>query len=323
VITAHAPGKVVLWGEYAVLTGAPALVMAVNRFATCTLKPAGTGWRFSADGYVAAGETVARDRLCAAQAPPADVMWNIAWHVLRAVPGDDLPSGAQVHFDTGAFHQQGHKLGLGSSAALTVATYGAVCRLLDLNADWATAAHIHHRLQGGAGSGVDVAAAWHGGLLRYHRSDAGGQANAWTLPEHVRPRFVWSGTSSRTTDHLARLQAWLEQGRGEELEALGSQARSLFESADPYSALREYVKVLQALDRAAGLGIYGLGHRRLAELAIDAGVVYKPCGAGGGDIGAAFTPDSNAAARFEQAAAADGFLPLALETASHGLEVTG
>jgi len=48
-------------------------------------------------------------------------------------------------------------------------------------------------------------------------------------------------------------------------------------------------------------------------------VLYKPCGAGGGDIGMAFADDPSALAHFRQQAAANGFTPLDLETATHGV----
>ena len=51
-----APGKVVLWGEYAVLEGAPALVMAVNRLARCTVVPRGNDWQCRAEGFKAKHE---------------------------------------------------------------------------------------------------------------------------------------------------------------------------------------------------------------------------------------------------------------------------
>lgn len=322
-ITARAPGKVVLWGEYAVLASAPALVMAVNRFATCTVEPADGDWRIDAAGHQADGATVSLERLCATEPPPTDAVWRILWHVLQKLPAGALPEGGRVRLDTSAFHEHGCKLGLGSSAALSVAIYGALCRLLGTAPSYADAMAVHRHLQSGAGSGIDVAAAWHGGLLRYQRAGGVGQVCDWQLPEPLHVAFVWSGTPARTTDHLTRLQRWLGRGEGAELGALAAEARSLFDAPEPLPALRDYVTLLEDLDQAAGLGIFSPDHRRLAQLAIDAGVVYKPCGAGGGDIGAAFTTDANAAARFAQTAASEGFAPLALEKASHGLEVTG
>lgn len=324
-IRARAPGKVVLWGEYAVLAGAPALVMAVDRYAQCTLEPAESDWRFTAAGHDAREEHIARRRLLDRTPPPDGAVWSLFWHGLQALDGASLPAGGHGHFDTGEFHRQGIKLGIGSSAALGVAIYGALCRLLGQAADIQTALDVHRRLQGGAGSGIDVAAAWHGGLQRFRRGAAPQppEVEAWQMPGHVNMVFVWSGRAARTTDHLERLRCWLGRGYGEELGALAAQANALFEAADPLPALRDYVALLASLDKAAQLGIYGPGHQRLARLAFDAGVVYKPCGAGGGDIGAAFTADPDAATRFHRAAAGEGFLPLALETASHGLEVTG
>jgi mevalonate kinase len=42
-IVARAPGKLVALGEYAVLEGAPALVLAVDRYCVATLAESGDG----------------------------------------------------------------------------------------------------------------------------------------------------------------------------------------------------------------------------------------------------------------------------------------
>ena len=49
---ASAPGKIVLWGEYAVLAGAPASVLALNTYAnvTAALSP-DNRWHFSSAGF--------------------------------------------------------------------------------------------------------------------------------------------------------------------------------------------------------------------------------------------------------------------------------
>ena len=320
---AAAPGKVVLWGEYAVLHRAPALVMAVDRYARCRLAAGGTdAWSCRSAGFGAAAETVSRARLLESAAPAADSCWTVLWQVLQHLQA--FPEGGVAEFDTAGFHEQGRKLGLGSSAALSVAVYGAACRLLGRQPDPAAAFDIHRRLQGGRGSGIDIAAAWYGGTLRFHRKSAAPpDVEPWSLPAGLEIRFVWSGTPASTGRHLDRLSGWLESADGGELRDLVEISAALFNAADLPGTLARYVDTLSALDRAAGLGIFSPEHQHLRRLAIDTGVVYKPCGAGGGDIGAAFTDDAGAADRFVAQARQAGYLPLALETASHGLEVTG
>jgi phosphomevalonate kinase len=326
VIRALAPGKVVLWGEYAVLAGAPALVMAVDRYAQCTLSGGTETWQCSALGHQAPTVNVSRDQLLGSTPPASGSVHRLLWQVLQYLPSEELPAGGHATFDTSGLHQNGAKLGLGSSAALCVAVHAAVCRLLQQPVRYADVLRVHEALQGSGGSGIDVAAAWHGGTLRYQRpvsaADAS-EASPWALPAELRTVFVWSGSVARTTDHLARLQCWRDNGTEEELVSLAALSAALFSSADIIAALENYVTALMALDAAAGLEIFSAPHQRLAALAQDAGVVYKPCGAGGGDIGAAFTMDVHAAERFVHSAADEGFLPLKLETASHGLEVTG
>ena len=50
-----APGKIVLWGEYAVLAGAPAAVMAIDRYASCALKVRSMFSSFVAHGFLTPG----------------------------------------------------------------------------------------------------------------------------------------------------------------------------------------------------------------------------------------------------------------------------
>jgi phosphomevalonate kinase len=324
VIRGLAPGKVVLWGEYAVLAGAPALVMAVDRFASCEIHPGGDVWEFDAAGFAAPRASITRDRLLAHEAPPADSVWHTVWHVLRGLACGDLPTGGQVKLDTRSFHQGDSKLGLGSSAAICVAAYGAFARLLGQTPTHAGAVAAHRHMQAGAGSGIDVAASWYGGTVRFQRAAPDAvSAEPWRLPPDAHPTFVWTGRSARTVDHLGRFRGWLEAGDRAPLDTLCTASRRLFDDADFWPALTDYGAALAALDAAADLGIFSPEHLRLRELAIDAGVFYKPCGAGGGDLGAVFSPDPDARQRFASAAARHGFLLVPLETASHGIEVTG
>jgi phosphomevalonate kinase len=323
VIVALAPGKVVLWGEYAVLSGAPALVMAVNRFARCEVQAGGADWRIATRGFESAPSTCSHDRLLDDLPPGPTDNWAALWHALRRLDRHRLPQGARITLDTSGFQHDGRKLGLGSSAALMVAAYAALARLLGQTPDLEGALDVHRAFQGGSGSGLDVAAAWHGGLVRFQRQDDGVTASPALLSPSLEVRFVWSGQPARTSDHLARLDQWLRESDRAPLRRLGACSEALFAASDPLAALPGYVDALRALDDAAGLGIYTTPHRRLARLAIEAGVVYKPCGAGGGDLGAAFCQDTLAADRFVTLAREHGFLPVSLETAAHGIQVTG
>jgi len=163
----RAPGKLVLSGAYAVLSGAPALVAAVDRFAL-------------ADG----------DRLAEWATP----------EVRAALASDQAP-----WFDASALRKDGKKLGLGSSAAILVASLAALevpgdAELSDreLCARVYQRALLAHRMAQGGGSGIDVAASAHGGLLVARRSGSelalspvafpsGLHFEVWASPSRHRP----------------------------------------------------------------------------------------------------------------------------------------
>ena len=78
------------------------------------------------------------------------------------------------------------------------------------------------------------------------------------------------------------------------------------------AGLGEYTRVLQRFDEVHGLGIFASGHAALAERAGGEGLVYKPCGAGGGDIGVALATSRASLASFGKSAARFGFTRLEL-----------
>lgn len=308
-----APGKVVLWGEYAVLAGAPAMVMAVDRIARCRIELRAADWRCQARGFEAAEEISSKAALTTGKLP-AESVARVAAAAIQQLP--QAPEGADVLLDTSEFYRAGHKLGIGSSAAICVAAYTAIATLSGVEPGYPDALACHRNLQGSAGSGIDVAAAYFGGLQRFQD----GIGTPRTLPAGLLMRFIWTGKPAITADHLSRFQVWSTQSDPTALVALGAASETLFQQTT-IAALQHYVDCLQALDNAAKLGIYDSSHTYLNTLANDHQVVYKPCGAGGGDIGVAFSDDAERLIAFTSAAE-QRFEMLPLEIAEHGIRAT-
>lgn len=308
-----APGKAVIWGEYAVLAGAPALVMAVDRYARAAVSLAGDAWHIRSTGFESE-ITLDAGALLKLDPGAAEGAAAVIRSALAALGDPPLPAGARITTDTTAFHEAGSKLGIGSSAAICTAACAALADVLSRPFDPSIPRAAHRLLQGKAGSGLDVAAACEGGLLRFqsgHTSPA-----AW--PSALHYRFFWVGHAAKTTDHLAAFATWRTAGSNRALDDLCRASEALFASTD-LAALRDYVGRLKALDAAANLGIYDAAHTRLDELASRVQVVYKPCGAGGGDIGIAVSDDAASLDSLLTLASRQSFLPLNLEIAPHGV----
>jgi len=81
--------------------------------------------------------------------------------------------------------------------------------------------------------------------------------------------------------------------------------------------LRETVTVRVDHD----LGIFDAGHAELAEMATARDIVYKPCGAGGGDIGVVFAADEESVVDFCKRAEAHKFVQLEIAPCADGARV--
>ena len=281
-VHASAPGKAVLSGEYAVLQGAPAICMAVNNRAIVTITRVEQPWHsVSAPGYSSGEGRFVSDSAAPEWLQGEDdyPLVDVAW---RAV-GPDSDGGLAIELDTRAFFddKSGAKLGLGSSAALTVALTAA---LMQSTAVCDEALHIHRKFQAGAGSGVDVAASARGGLLKYRMQGAQTMPLRW--PTGLDYRLVWTGLPASTADKLQQFQS---ASRKRSYEALISAAAGLVDAWQSASGILAempgYVETLRRFSDDYDLGIFDAGHDKLVAAAQAAGLVYKPCGAGGGDIG--------------------------------------
>ena len=84
--------------------------------------------------------------------------------------------------------------------------------------------------------------------------------------------------------------------------------------------LRAYTEALRKFDVDHRLGIFDAGHAELADAAASAGLVYKPCGAGGGDLGIVIANDASDIATFVDTARASDFRQMDMAIDETGIE---
>jgi phosphomevalonate kinase len=277
-----APGKLVLTGAYAVLEGSPAIVAAVDRY---------------------------------------------------AVVDTQAPGKVDVK---ALYDASGQKLGLGSSSASMAASFGARAlargddpRHAAVRSEIFRAVRDAHRREQGGGSGVDVAASVHGGVLRYelprgapaNASASGAKIRHVDLPASVVLSAFWSGTSARTSDLLARVDALRARGgSGAVFTTLRGAAE---EAADAIDDAALFVKraaafgrALAALGEAADAPIVPPAFAELAAQAEREGAAFYPSGAGGGDVAVWLGIEPPSSAFFARASSL-GLSPLTLAV-DHG-----
>jgi phosphomevalonate kinase len=300
-VRAQAPGKLVISGAYAVLEGAPALVAAVDRYVIAdAARPA----RFEAAEVKAAIAAGAIDR-----APDFD-----ASALRQATEGGES-----------------RKLGLGSSAAILVASLAAVLgdriegepALREAIFPIALAAH---RAAQGGGSGVDVAASTHGGVLAAHLDVASGALRVapHSLPDGLVIEVFASSDSASTPALLGRVRA-LAGSQPSRYRALmaavhaGAGAALAARSAAAFvEAVSAQIDALDALGDAAGAPIVTGDMTVLRPLAAAEGASFGPSGAGGGDIALHMGPGPSSAA-FRAAAAERRFELVPMEIGARGV----
>lgn len=351
-ITADAPGKLVVIGEYAVLAGAPGIAVAVDVRAEARIgPPAGPG------SCLVIPELAARHPFRwlpggalrwegAAPGPygrPLEAVLEILHARGYPAPGQVLPPGDLV-LTTAAFHytdRQGarHKLGLGSSAAVVVALLGALLRLTGpgnlasgelLAMAWAA----HRHLQGGAGSGIDIATAIAGGVTAVEYPAAGSVPVVVPLawPRDLHCLAISTGVGASTPALLAQLAAFraaepaVAASHLNRLGAASTLALAAWRSGDVpgiLNAVALFATGLRQLDAAAGIGIYSPEHAALATIAAAHGLHYKPSGAGGGDYGLALADTAAPLEALRVAVEAAGYRCLGHRLAVPGLRVQG
>ncbi len=304
---ATAPGKMMLSGEYAVLDGSPAVVCAVQRRAVVEWFPE------AGDRDVARGLDHDTPRFPEVAA-------------VQRLGGLD---GA-LTVDTSALRGPDVKLGLGSSAAAAAAAAALVHARTSETGELASADLFDLAFRGHAevapqGSGADVAASAHGGIVLYTATTRDVVPIEW--PAGLEASVVFTGHAASTRELVGLVRELQASDPARYQRAMDDLAETAGLMADAFrtgdvarviTTASAYHQRMAALGEAAGAPIVEERLQTLSDLARAADGAAKPSGAGGGDVGIAFFAGPEAKARYERSCADAGFEVLAVELGGPG-----
>ena len=350
-ISTKATGKLILLGEYAVLEGAPSLVAAIDRFCHVHIQKNG----FSIFGLEAmnldmpdltfhldeSGKVILAGNSPYTSEKRTDFLIEVINYVASRYEGK-IP-GAYISIDTGDFFHRtsGNKFGLGSSAALTVALIRAMNEYMgrNLSADalFSEAIKAHRAGQGRLGSGVDIAASAAGGVIEYvvpgSEEDITNAIKRHKWPDGLYFTSVWTGTSASTRFMLEKVKRFrltspdFYHSIMDEMRSIAEDGCRAFASGDAGKFLEvvpAYLEQERKLEAACGIEIISPSHQKINDIVRNAGGVYKPSGAGGGDIGVAFCDNEETHLNIQSALQDSPYdlLDLAIVPAEKGLPIS-
>jgi mevalonate kinase len=206
-VEASAPGKAILFGEHSVVYKGPAIVLAIDRRARVVVEEReddclyfdaldlGFSGFFVGDQYVPErGESWRGDRLKALQVAAKTTMEHIGVKSgLNFIVRSEIPIAA----------------GLGSSAAICVATVAAVGELLGGGLPLKTVCELAYegeRVVHGTPSGVDNNISTFGGILRYEREKGHERLNLENTPPFVIGNTRRKRSTRRLVSRVGRLR---------------------------------------------------------------------------------------------------------------------
>jgi phosphomevalonate kinase len=296
------PGNLLLLGEYAVLEpGGLGIALAVEPRLRLAVEP---GRALTVAGEWAGGRIGWSARDTEGEGLPAAVHRAfLRWKEGHGEPLRD-PVG-RVRIDSSALQK-----GCGSSAAAAVALAGAFLGLAGVPAERRASAGLrialegHRRVQGGRGSGYDVAASLFGGVGLFQ----GGAVPGWTplrLPWLPPFRLVGGALPVATPEAISRYEGWKAARpgpaqeflrRSNELVLRFARARSWREAAGLFQAGAELgLRLGEEIGVEARLPALPLeessGEESAGEESAGGRLLLKALGAGN-ELGALFPPEA-------------------------------
>jgi len=327
IIKAKAPGKLILIGEYAVLEGSSALVMATDRYAVSSIKAShnnsniirssnlkGHTFSFSVDNNAAVSFSSDVSKIFIDKLKYFILSFEHAYKTINT--SNSLPP-LSINIDTSDFflEDSGVKLGLGSSAAVTTSIYGGLLSYWKQTSGekysrktlFNNANNIHRLAQDKIGSGIDIAASVCGGVLQYQLADKDKPNSAIMqkidMPSSLHILPVWTGKQASTTEMVSSINHYYQKERKayhkfitemSDLSQQGCLALTKNSISDFLAIIKSYYQILKKFGKKSNVPIISIPHKKIADMVYQSEKsVYKPSGAGGGDFGIVFSQSEN------------------------------
>ncbi len=280
-VTASAPGKLMLYGEHAVVYGSPCIVTAVDQRVRVSVEPNGEGEIHVCSPNVGLDEY----HKSVAKLGQDDVPKSMSFveHLVKRVYKKyHINKGIRISTESDFSTQ----FGFGSSAAVVVALAKALSEYFELKLSERAIFELSYQAVldvQGVGSGFDVAASVYGGTL-YYVTPGTVIENIYIgdLPMVVGYTGVKADTPTliRQVAELKRNEGWVESVFAD-ITKLVNRAKSLFEKND-FAQLGKLMNKNQKL--LATLNVSSVELDRLIKVSMDTGAYgAKLSGAGGGD----------------------------------------
>ena len=321
-IQVSVPGKIVVSGEYAVLDGTPAIVSTLKQKVNITIQKSDKNHNIYTTSVLQGVFPFTMD-------DDANVLW------LEADPGvfglllqhafkilkPKLKEKLWIAVDSSEFFRTTKdgtaiKLGIGSSAAVSVGITQALSQYQAIRSSpenlLSQANSIHQGLQGKQGSGIDVTCCFADqGVIECTKDSV--KNHTWSIlnwPNGLHLKALTTsqyGSTNRLVANYQRASNLYPKEFTSALDQFLDITQSLsnaWKSEDVdliIDLLRAYDVQIKKLDKIGDIGIYTQVHADIQNIASTHNVFYKPSGAGGGDIGLAFSSSLDALSDFSDA----------------------
>lgn len=323
-ITEKAPGKLYIAGEYAVVeNGFPAVLVALNQFVSCTIEASTNGvgqiishqYQNNAVQWHRQGDQMVVDKR---DNPFSYILSAIQVTEEYARTLNKQLTVYDLHIDSELDSASGKKYGLGSSAAVTVATVKALCRFYNLPVDndkiFKLAAIAHFSVQGNGSLG-DVAASVYGGWIAYHSFDRQWLAEQrkfldlttllslpWpnlkieslSAPANLALVIGWTGKPASTSQLVDKISLFKAREQDKYHQFLNASRECIQRMVEGFhegnlNTIKQEIRynrsLLQQLGERSGVQIETPVLKQLCQIAEKFGGAAKTSGAGGGDCG--------------------------------------